>query len=58
MKRPRRVQRQAARDYLRLLPPSQKIIARAYAAGVDTSSRQAIDAWRAAGEPDADGVVK
>lgn len=58
MKRSRRIQRQAARDWFRLLPPSQKIIARARAAGVDTRSRAAIDAWRAAGEPDADGVVK
>ncbi len=45
------------RNWIALLRPGQNIIKRAARAGVDTSSREAIDAWRAAGEPDADGVV-
>lgn len=40
-----------AENPFRKLPPGPNIIARARAAGVDTTSRPAIDAWRKAGEP-------
>lgn len=45
------------RNWIALLPPGQRIIAKAQRAGVDTRYRTNINAWRAAGEPDADGVV-
>lgn len=38
-------------NMFRLLPPGQSTIARANRAGVNTTSRPAIAAWRAAGEP-------
>jgi DNA-binding helix-hairpin-helix protein with protein kinase domain len=41
-----------ARNPFRLLPPSQALIARAHRAGVDTTSRPAIAAWQAGGEPE------
>jgi hypothetical protein len=46
------------RNMFSLLPPGPHIIERAMLAGVDTTSRAAIRAWREAGEPDHDGVCK
>lgn len=46
------------RNPFSLLPPGPHIIERAMRAGVDTTSRAAIRAWREAGEPDRDGVCR
>lgn len=49
---------ESPRNRFRLLPIGQAILKRARAAGVDTSDRRAVEAWRKNGEPDANGVVK
>jgi len=47
-----------ARNVFRLLPPGPHIIAKAMAAGVDTSSRPAIEHWRQTGVVNNTGEVE
>lgn len=47
-----------ALNVFRLLPPAQHIIAKAHAAGVDTTSRPAIELWRRTGVVNNTGEVE
>jgi hypothetical protein len=57
VKKPRPAWLDRSVNRFKLLPPSQRIIALARAAGVDTRSRPAIEHWRRTGEVNNTGEV-